>query len=76
LVGEKRKASTTSKKEWNKLQGWEGKLLSQAGGEVLMKSVIQAIPTFTMSCFKLSLDLCNDTKILIKKFLMGLTSDF
>ena len=50
------------------LQGWEGKLLSQVGREVLIKSVIQAITAYTMGCFKLSLGLCNEIEALIKKF--------
>ena len=45
---------------WRKLQGWEGKLLSQAGREVLIKAVIQAIPTYAMGCFKLPAGLCNE----------------
>ena len=53
---------------WRKLQGWEGKLLSQAGREVLLKAVIQAIPTYTIGCFKLPIGLCNEIEVLIKKF--------
>ena len=55
MVGRNKKASFDHLKQrvWKKLQGWEGKLLSQAGREVLIKAVIQAIPTYTMSCFKL-----------------------
>ena len=47
LVGRNKKASFDHLKQrvWKKLQGWEGKLLSQFGREVLIKAVIQAIPT-------------------------------
>ena len=31
-----------------KLQGWKETILSQAGKEVLLKVVIQAIPTFEL----------------------------
>ena len=44
LVGRRKKEGFNFIKEkvWRKLQGWEGKLLSQAGREVLIKVVIQA----------------------------------
>ncbi|XP_062021223.1 uncharacterized protein LOC133737733 [Rosa rugosa] len=38
---------------WNRVHGWEGKLLSKAGKEVLIKIVAQAIPNYTMSVFQL-----------------------
>ena len=53
---------------WAKLQGWKEQLLSQARREVLLKAVVQAIPTFAMSCFKLPITLCNDIEQLIRKF--------
>lgn len=51
-----------------KLQGWEGKRLSQAGHEVVIKVVIQAIPTYAIGCFKLPLGLCHEIETIIKKF--------
>ena len=41
LVGLGKKSSFSYIKErmWRKLQGWEGKLLSQAGREVLIKAI-------------------------------------
>ena len=70
LVGRNKKESFTHIKQqiWMKLQGWESKLLSQAGSEILIKVVTQALPTYTMSCFKLPLTLCNEIEALICKF--------
>ena len=68
--GKEKKESFNYIKEkvWWKLQGWEAKLLSQARREVLLKAIIQAIPIYTMGCFKLPLSLCNEIETLIKKF--------
>ena len=73
MVGRNKKASLRYIKErvWNKLQGWKEKLLSQAGREILLKVVVQPIPTFIMSCFKLLVSLCNEIKALIQKFYWG-----
>ena len=70
MVGRNRKASFGKIKQriWKRLQGWEGKLLSQEGREVLIKLVIQTIPTYTMSCFKLPVTLCHEIESLVRKF--------
>ena len=67
FVGKNRTACFTQLKErvWSKLMGWKEKLLSQAGREVLIKSVAQAIPTYTMSCFQLPNRLCQDLESMI-----------
>ena len=72
-MGKNKKASFNYIKErvWAKLQGWKEKLLSQARREVLLKAVVQAIPTFTMSCFKLLVDLCKEIEMQIRKFWWG-----
>lgn len=73
LVGRNKKASLMYIKErvWTKLQGWKEQHRSQAGREVLLKAIIQAIPTFAMSCFKLPITLCNYIEVLIRKFWSG-----
>lgn len=73
MVGRNKKASFGKIKQrvWKRLQGWEGKLLSQPGQEVLIKSVIQAIPTYTMSCFKLLVTLCHKIEEMVRKFWWG-----
>ena len=73
LVGRRKKEGFNFIKEkiWRKLQGWEGKLLSQAGREVLTKAVIQVIPTYAMGCFKLPLGLCHEIETMIRKFWWG-----
>ena len=56
---------------WARMQGWKEKLLSQAGKEVMIKAVIQSIPTYSMSVFKLPISLCKDIETMIRKFWWG-----
>lgn len=58
-----------------KLQGWREKLLSNAGKEVLLKAVIQSIPTYVMSCFELHKQLCNDIHQCMARFWWGAKGD-
>jgi hypothetical protein len=44
---------------WKKLKGWKERNLSFAGHGTLIKAVIQAIPTYVMSCFMLPKNLCH-----------------
>ena len=77
MVGRNKTVSFEDLKQrvWKRLQGWEGKLSSQARREVLIKSGIQAIPTYTMSCFKLLVTLCHELKTLVRKFWWGQRGD-
>jgi hypothetical protein len=51
-----------------KLDGWKEKFLSQAGKEVLLKAVVQAIPTYSMSIFQLPKSLCRELNSLMNRF--------
>jgi hypothetical protein len=43
-----------------KVSGWKGQGLSKAGKEVLVKSVLQAVSTYSMGCFQLSKGQCKE----------------
>lgn len=46
-----------------RIKSWNGKFLSRAGREILMKNVVQAIPTYAMSVFLLPSELCHEIEI-------------
>ena len=73
--GKKESFSYIRERVWHKIQGWKEKLLSQAGHEILIKSVIQVMLTFTMGCFKLPKSLCRDIESLIRKFWWGYSGE-
>ena len=77
FIGRSKKDSFAKIKQQvrKRLQGWEGNLLSQMGREVLIKAVAQALPTYTMSCFKLQRTLCHEIETLIQKFFWGQRGD-
>ncbi|WVZ55127.1 hypothetical protein U9M48_005830 [Paspalum notatum var. saurae] len=55
-------------KVWNRIHGWQEKLLSKAGKEIMIKAVAQAIPTYAMSCFDLTKELCDEISSLIGRY--------
>jgi hypothetical protein len=73
VIGKAKKQAFNAVKDrvWQRLQGWKEKLLSQAGREVLIKAVIQAIPTYAMSVFRFPLGLCSELSSLATNFWWG-----
>lgn len=56
---------------WDKTRGFGEKSLSKAGKEVLIKSVLQAIPTYVMGCFRLPDYLLHELESIIAQFWWG-----
>ena len=73
VIGKSKKSAFNGVKDrvGRRLQGWKEKLLSQAGREVLIKAVIQAIPTYAMSCFKFLKGLCSEISSMATRFWWG-----
>lgn len=61
VVGRSKLSSfpSISKKVWTRVNNWKNKFLSQARKEILLNTVIQAIPTYSMSVFLLPKKLCK-----------------
>ena len=47
---------------------WKEKLISKAGKEILVKTVAQAIPTYSMSLFKLPNAICDKINSLLSNY--------
>ena len=69
-IGKSRKKAFEyiKKKIWVRIKGWQEKLLSKAGKEILIKAVAQAIPTYAMSCFELTKGLCDELNSMIGRW--------
>lgn len=50
------------------LRAWRSKIFSAGGREILVKAVVQAIPTYTMSLFKIPSTIIDDLHGLIARF--------
>ena len=53
---------------WKKTHRWKEKMLSRARKEVLIKSVLQSIPTYVMFVFLLPTTLCSELTAMVRKF--------
>lgn len=51
-----------------RLQGWDKKKLSKGGKEILLKSVAQTLPNYTMSVFLLPVEVCKELEMAMCKF--------
>lgn len=53
---------------WNKINGWGEKILSRAGREIMIKAVLQAIPSYLMGCFLLLKNIISTLECAIRSF--------
>ena len=77
IVGKSKQQTFSGLKEliaW-RLQGWKERLLSKVGRAILIKTVTQAIPTYTMSCFRLPKTWCDGINSLVSKYWWGQKAD-
>lgn len=51
-----------------KVLSWSTRFLSGAGKEVLLKSILTAIPAYAMSCFRLPASLCKQIQSILTRF--------
>jgi hypothetical protein len=73
LVGKSRIREFQSIKERvsKRVNDWKTIFLSQVGKEILLKVVVQAIPTYSMSIFLLPKELCKEINSIMQRFWWG-----
>lgn len=47
---------------------WGDGILAQAGREVLIKAIAQALPTYVMGVFKLPMSVCDDLNQMVRNY--------
>ena len=78
MVGGKSNVNTfkdLGEKITRRVMGWKEKYISKAGREILIKTVAQTIPTYTMGMFKIPKALCDTINSTLAKYWWGQTKD-
>jgi hypothetical protein len=60
-----------SDRAWGKIKGLKGQGMSKEGRSTLVKSVLQAVPTYAMSCFQLNKKQCKKLSSVSSNFWWG-----
>lgn len=71
LRNKKDSFSVLKERIFAKVTGWKARLLSQAARTTLIKSVLNAIPTYIMSLFLIPKSLCAEIDSVLRKFWWG-----
>jgi len=56
---------------WRRINAWKGRALSKAGKEVMIKSMLQSIPSYIMSIYLLPNSVIDDIEKMINAFWWG-----
>ncbi|XP_037491748.1 uncharacterized protein LOC119369495 [Jatropha curcas] len=56
---------------WKKLNSWKRRCLSKAGKEVMLKTVLQALPNYVMNLFVLPKTFCHELQRMLSNFWWG-----
>ncbi|MCI03874.1 RNA-directed DNA polymerase (Reverse transcriptase), partial [Trifolium medium] len=67
----RKRPSHSSKTVWKKINSWRSRSLSKADKEIMIKSVLQAIPSYAMSIYLLPESLINDIERMVNSFWWG-----
>jgi hypothetical protein len=73
MIGRKKKEVFAYIKDriWKRINSWRGRSLSRAGKEVMIKSVLQAIPTYVMSIYLIPESTVKDIERMLNSFWWG-----
>jgi hypothetical protein len=73
MVGKSKKETFAYIKDriWRKINSWRSRPLSKAGNEVMIKSVLQAIPSYVMSLYIIPDATVNDIEKMLNSFWWG-----
>ena len=58
---------------WHKINSWGSRCLSKAGKEIMIKSVLQAIPSYVMSIFKIPNSIVTAIEKMMNSFWWGMS---
>ena len=70
ILAEKKKVVSRRIRDrlWQRLQGWNMRMLSRVGNEILLKTMALAMPNYAMSIYLLSKDMCRELEVMMNSF--------
>jgi hypothetical protein len=73
MVGRSKKSTFTFVKDrvWKRINSWRGRALSKAGKEVMIKSVLQSIPSYVMSVYLIPEAIIKEIERMLNSFWWG-----